>query len=133
MSVRSSGSILDAFFASLDLHAASCRCGAQGLDALQQRRTMTLERLQINLFVLGLLVLPATVEDANPLESQGADGSVVFGPLLNLLLIIGARPRRPAARRGGELVKSLAQELGAGPAPMHPVRLAARHLDRGDT
>src|SRR5215831_18354232 len=33
----------------LNLHAASCRCGAQGLDALQQRRAMTLEGLHINL------------------------------------------------------------------------------------
>src|SRR5271167_757637 len=114
------------------LHAASGRCGAQGLDSFQQRRTPTFERLQVNLLVIGCTVFPATVKDANPLEGQGADGGVVFGPLLDLLFIIGAGPRRPTAGMGGELVKALAQEFGAGPPPMHPARLAAFLRDRSD-
>ena len=60
------------------------------------------------------------------------DGSVVFGPLLDLLFIVGAGPRRPPPGRGGELVKALAKELGTGPPPMHPAGLAATFRDRSD-
>jgi hypothetical protein len=113
----------------------SSRSGAQGglaFEALQQRRAPTTERLQITLFVIGRTVFPTTVKDANPLEGQGAEGGVMFGPLLDLLFIIGAGPRRPTAGVGGELVKALAQELGTGPPPMHPARLATLLRDGGD-
>ncbi len=89
------------------LHASSWSGahGSPGLEVLDQGRAVAFECLLITLFVIGGTVLPATVKDANPLEGQGAEGSVVFGSLLDLLLIIGLGPRRPAARVGRELMK----------------------------
>ena len=53
-----------------------------------------------------------TLEDANPLVSQGADGGVVRSTVLPSLLVVSLRPERLLTRGVGEFVKGLAQELG---------------------
>src|SRR5207244_2299228 len=70
--------------------------------------------------------------NANPLVGQGANGGMVRNAVLPLLLVISPRPERLFSGRIREFVKGLAQELGTGPAPVHPAHLAARRSDGSD-
>src|SRR6266568_3016527 len=54
------------------------------------------------------------------------------GRMVPLLLVISPRPERLFSGRIREFVKGLAQELGTGPAPVHPAHLAARRSDGSD-
>jgi hypothetical protein len=77
----------------------------------QQRATPTQE-LQIHLLVIGFRLLPAAIEDAQPLECQEADCRVVrFVLLVPVLLVIGSGPLRWLDRTACKLGKRLAQKL----------------------
>src|SRR5215831_20088737 len=86
-----------------------------------QRRTVPLEGFQVNLLVVRCAVLPATVEDPDPLGGQGTNGGVVVRATLPLLLVVSPRPERLLAGGGGEFVEGWAHELRAGHPPMHPL------------
>ena len=99
-------------------------------DVEPQRRAVALEGFQINLLIVRRAVLPAAVEDPDPLVGQGTNGSVVAHAPLPLLLIVGPCPERLPAGSSGKFVEGLAHELGTGQAPMHPLLLAALLGDR---
>src|SRR5215831_20679004 len=90
-----------------------------------QRRTVPLEGLQVNLLVVRGAVLPAAVEDSDPLVGERANGGVMVRATLPLLLVVGPCPERLLAGGRGEFMEALAHELGASHPPMHPLRLAA--------
>ena len=83
-----------------------------------------LKRGEIARFVVGDTVDPAAKEDSNPLECEGANGSVVGRPLCFVALVEGARPKRLWNGSGGPFDESPAQEFRASPAPVDPVGLA---------
>jgi hypothetical protein len=75
--------------------------------------------------------LPAAVQDANPLEGQGAQSSLVSGALRTLLLIERPGPVGVRDGLGGPLHKRLAQARGAVLTPVHPALVATTLGDGG--
>src|SRR5207245_8767819 len=106
--------------------------GGQRRRREPQGRMAPLEGPQVKRFVVGGTGFPAAIENANPLVGQGANGGMVRNAVLPLLLVISRRPERLFSGRIREFVKGLAQELGTGPAPVHPAHLAARRSDGSD-
>jgi hypothetical protein len=76
-------------------------------------------------FVVGRAVNRAPEEYADPLERQGTDGGVVGGAFGPVTIIEGARPERAGNGLGAPLDEGLAEEFGAGPAPVNPMLVAA--------
>ena len=99
---------------------------------LEQRRTCLSQTLQIDHFVVRGAGLPALPDDANPLESQGADGGVMVFAFGALHQVIGAGPEGMLNGFAGELVKGLAKELGTEVTPSGPVLFAAALDDRSN-
>jgi hypothetical protein len=64
----------------------------EGWDRSCQRRAVPSQGIGIDALVLGHVVGPATVHEADPLGGQGAYGGVVSLSLGDLLAIIGLRP-----------------------------------------
>ena len=84
------------------------------------------------MFVVGLMVLPATEEDALPLERQGPDDDLVRGAGGPTHLQVRLGPGGKLGGAASELVKRLPQELGTCPTNLDHRRLAAATGDRGD-
>ncbi len=61
--------------------------------------------------VVGCAVFPHAEKDADPLEGEGADGSLVFHAGGFLQVVEGFRPGAPASGVVGELVEGLFEEL----------------------
>ena len=55
-------------------------------------RTMALQRLLVAGLVVKRMILPTTMENANPLEGEAAHGRVMVGAALAHLLVIAPRP-----------------------------------------
>jgi len=71
---------------------------------LEERGLTFLKGGKVEGFVVGRSVDPATKEDANPFEGEGADGGVVGRALGAVALVEGPRPERswrPIRRRSG--------------------------------
>ena len=66
---------------------------------------MTGQRFPVEVFAIQLAVLPATKQNANPLESQSPHDRVPRLALGTLLLVVGLRPGRGADGMGGPLMK----------------------------
>src|SRR5262245_47146857 len=83
----------------------------QQLDFGPQRWVSSLERLQVNRFVVAGAGLPAMKQNANPFESQHPQGGVMSFAGSPQPLIQGSRPAAPVAGMSGKLVEGLAQKL----------------------
>src|SRR6476620_5596314 len=81
---------------------------------------------------MGRSCLPAAVQDAQPLEGQGAKRCLVRTALVALLSIERAGPVGPGDRLSGPFDKGLAQKRRALPAPMDPALVATALSDRCD-
>jgi hypothetical protein len=102
------------------------------LEVPQQWRTALPQGVEVGGLVVRGSGLPAPVQDPDPLERQGSDGSLVRTAPRTLLPIVGAGPERPVDRLCRPLHERLAQELRALPAPVHPALLAAALGHRGN-
>ena len=91
------------------------------------------ELVEIVLFTVRGARLPAAEQDADPLEGQASQGGVVAFADGALLEVEGFGPGGLFAGTGGELVESLQEELGAGPATLHSARFATAFGNRCDT
>ena len=67
----------------------------------------------MDLLVIGLAVHPTAKDDANPFESESADGGRVLEAAAAHLIVVGASPGRVSDGLSGELVKGLSDEMGA--------------------
>src|SRR5208282_5880963 len=84
------------------------------------------------MLVIRSMVLPATVEDATPLEGQGAHGGMMTLAAIPLLLIVSLGPGRLGDGATGELVQGLAEKPRTSPTPVDPAALAAALGDGSD-
>src|SRR6266516_4654820 len=91
---------------------------------------MTGQSFTVEVFAIRLAVLPATKQNANPLESQSPHDRISRLALGALLLVIGPGPGRGADGMCRPLMKRLANKLRTRPAPMHPTLLPATRLCR---
>src|SRR5437899_1242423 len=74
----------------------------------------------MDLRVVGLVVHPTAIDDANPFESESAGGGRVLEAARPHLVVVGASPGRVPDRVSSELVKGLTDEIGASqPAVNH--------------
>src|SRR2546426_3124744 len=74
----------------------------------------------MDLLVVGLAVDPTAIDNADPFESESADGGRVLEAARTHLVVVGASPGRGPDRLKSELVKGLTDEVGAGqPAVNH--------------
>jgi len=89
--------------------------------------------MDIDGFVIGSAGLPASEEDALPLESQGAKGGVVAFAFFSLSVVEGASPFGLGDGLAGPFDEGLAQELPAGEPAMDEVGVATLFGDRCDT
>src|SRR3972149_4159783 len=76
-------------------------------------------------FVVRGVVFPATIQNADPFEGQGAHGGVMAFAFGALVLVVGTRPLGEADGVRRPLVKGLSLELGTGPAEVNPLALPA--------
>src|ERR1700677_909227 len=90
--------------------------------------------------LIGNTVLPATVDDTQPFESESPYGGMVRLVAFTLSLVKLSRPSRLSGRHPRPFMKGLAEELRTGPAPVNPLLLttafrngrdAGVALDRG--
>ena len=68
---------------------------------------------QMDLLVVGLVVDPTAIDDANPLEGERADGGRVLEAAGAHLVVVGSGPGGVSDRLKGEFVRGLADEVGA--------------------
>lgn len=73
---------------------------------------------QVAGLVVGSAVDPATIEDANPLEGQGAQGGLMAHAASAAGVVEGLGPERSRYGLPDPLDEGLTQEGGAGPAPV---------------
>src|SRR2546427_5582350 len=108
------------------------RARRQRFNDSQQRRLFLFQGIQINLLVVRSTSLPAAKQDANPLVSQGPQGSMVTFAPSSQLLIESLGPATVLAGMSGKLVPALPLELGTSHAPVHPAAAAALFGDRSN-
>jgi len=99
---------------------------------LEQGRAALLQGHEVAGFVVRNAVEPAAVQDADPLEGQGAEGSLVAGAASSVRLVEGFRPEGAGDGLGGPLHEGLPDEFAAAIAPVHPSLVAAALHDRSD-
>ena len=87
---------------------------------------------QVEDFVVGCAILPASPHDSLPLEGQGTDGGVVSLAGLSLAVVEGSRPQAVADGFVGVLVEALPQELRTPPTPMDPAAIPTAFGDGGN-
>ena len=92
-----------------------------------------MQGIEIAILRIRRLRLPATEQDANPFEGQGAQGGVVTFANGTLLEIEGFGPGGALTRAMGEFVERLQQKSRAGPAAMNVTLFAAPLRDRCDS
>src|SRR6266446_10258140 len=97
-----------------------------------ERWVSLLQGLEVNRFVITGPSLPAMKQNANPFKRQHAHCRVMALAAPPQLLIQGLGPATPFAGVISKFMKGLTQKLRAGPAPMHPVLLAAFLGDRSN-
>ena len=102
-------------------------------ELLEQGRAAATQRLEVLRLVIGRAILPAAVKDSDPLKCERSYGGLMRRTLSTLLPIIGAGPGGLVDGLCGPVNESLAKELRALPAPMHPFRLTAAFGDWRDT
>ena len=73
---------------------------------------MPFQGIQVDHLVVRRSVLPAAIDDADPLEGQRPQCSLAGGASVTLLVIEGLGPVTVRDRQGGELYEGLTQELG---------------------
>ena len=86
--------------------------------------------VEIRRFVVGGARLPAAIEDADPLQCQGAGCGLMRLASGSLLGIVGTCPEGMADGFAGPFHEGLAQELRALEAPVDPACVPARFGDR---
>ena len=91
-----------------------------------------MEGLEISIGIVGDSVFPASKQDTDPFEGQGAHGDVVIFASGDLGLVVGLSPGAETDRVRSELVKRLPLELWAGPAEMDAGTLAAGDAHGGN-
>src|SRR5215471_11154993 len=91
-----------------------------------------LEGGQIAGLVVGSAVHPAPMEDADPLECECPQGGVSRRALGPVALVERAGSEGARGRLGSPFDEGLAEELGAGVAPMNDARVAAALGHRSD-
>lgn len=84
------------------------------------------------MFVVWLVVLPTAEEDEPLFEGQGPDDDLVSGVGGPTHFQVRLGPNREFRGTASELVKGLTQELGACPADLQHLRLAAAAGDGRD-
>src|SRR5689334_9136917 len=95
----------------------------------QERRLPFLEGFEVARLVVGPLVLPAAVQDADPLEGQSAEGGVTGHAPLPGALVEGPGPERLTDGAGRPLDEGLSQKRVAGVAPVDGALVAAAFGD----
>jgi len=99
---------------------------------LEKGRLALLKCEEVSGFVVGSVVCPAAVEDANPLEGEGAQSGLVAHAAGATAVVEGFRPERARDGLSNPLDEALADEGGAAPAPVDPSLVAAAFGDWGD-
>src|SRR6266571_7217873 len=94
-------------------------------QVVQEWCVAAFERLEIDGFIIGGALLPTPIEDADPLEGQGAHGSLVRLALVALLLVVDLGPEGMPCGFSSPLHKRLSQERRTLEAPVDPGLLAA--------
>ena len=89
-----------------------------------------MEGLEISIGIVGDAVFPASKQDTDPFEGQGAHGDVVIFASGDLGLVVELSPGAETDRVGSELVKRLPLELWAGPTEKDAAALAAGDAHR---
>src|SRR5262245_55278060 len=90
------------------------------LNSGKQWRGGTLEGIEVGSFVVWDTVLPAAIQDADPLEGERTQCSLMRRALGTLLFVESSGPVGMRNRLGGPFDEGLAHERGALPAPVHP-------------
>src|ERR1700693_2654506 len=85
---------------------------------------------EVHGFIIRRALLPASKQNANPLEGQRPDGSVMAFVLRALRWVVLPRPVRKSDRMRGPFVKRLPEKFRASPTPMHPI-LSPTAFDQG--
>ena len=84
----------------------------------------------MDLLVIGLVVDPTAIDNANPFESESADGGRVLETAAAHLVVVGASPGRVSDGLSGELVKGLSDEMGASQSSVDQTGFATFLGDR---
>ena len=99
---------------------------------MEQGGLFEAELLEVAVFIVRGTSLPAAEEDAEPFESQGANGGVMAQAAAAEHPVVSFRPERPLARMVGVLMECLPQELGAGATAADRAGLATADLHGRD-
>src|SRR5438132_1043039 len=104
-----------------------------GCQSNSQARAAELKAFAVKSFIVQRSIFPATKDNADPFERQGAYGGMMGFSALPLVVVVSPSPNRSEDGLTSELVKGLTQELRTSQAPVNPAGFATFLGDRRNT